>query len=224
MNVKDPKQEIPWDSVYKGREFAWGREPDWELRAYLPLIPRGKALDLGIGDGRNAIFLAKDGFEVEGIDISEEAIRKCREFAEKENLRIEARVADVREFPIPEGAYACIICSYVLPFLKRSEAGALIRRIKAGLAPGGVAYVAAFTTEDPGYRRLKERGLPEVEPNTFFSPKFGSHFFYLEKGELQKFFSDFEILSYVEGYGLDLAHDEPHYHGWASVLAREDRR
>jgi SAM-dependent methyltransferase len=198
-----------------------GLEPDWELRTYLKEIPKGKALDLGIGEGRNAFFLAKDGFEVEGIDLAQEAVRRCNELAQREGLKVRAEVADVREFPIPEGTYTCIVCAYVLPFLKRSEAEALIGRIKAGLAPGGVVYVAAFTTEDPGYRRCRERGLPEVEPNTFFSSKFNSHFFYLTRGELQELFRDLEILSYAEGYSLDLAHGEPHHHGWASVLAKK---
>ena len=76
-----------------------------------------------------------------------------------------------------------------------------------------MAYVAAFSTEDPGYRRCRERGLPEVEPNTFFSAKRGMHLFYLTKGELKDFFKDFELLSYAEGYSLDLAHGDPHHHG-----------
>jgi len=103
------------------------------------------------------------------------------------------------------------------------ETEALIERIKAGLVPGGVAYVAAFSTEDPGYRRCRERGLPEVEPNTFFSAKRGMHLFYLTKGELKDFFKDFELLSYAEGYSLDLAHGDPHHHGWTGVLAKKPR-
>jgi SAM-dependent methyltransferase len=209
-----------WDELYKGAECVWGLEPDWELRLYLKEIPKGKALDLGIGEGRNAFFLAKEGFEVEGIDLAQEAVRRCNELAQREGLKVRAEVSDVREFPIPEGTYTCIVCAYVLPFLKRSEAEALIGRIKAGLAPGGVAYVAAFSTEDPGYKRCRERGLPEVEPNTFFSKKRRMHLFYVAEGELKNFFNDFELISYAEGYSLDLTHGEPHHHDWASVLAK----
>ena len=222
MGAKETNRQ--WNEFYKGEECAWGLEPDWELRAYLEVIPKGRALDLGIGEGRNALFLAKNGFEVEGIDLSREAVRRCNDLARREKLPVRAEVADVRESHIPEGTYTCIVCAYVLPFLKRSEAERLIEQIKVGLAPGGVAYVAAFTTDDPGYRRCRERGLPEVEPNTFFSPKFNSHFFYLAKGELRELFKDFELISHVEGYSLDLAHGEPHYHGWASVLARRAER
>jgi len=212
-----------WDELYKGAECTWGLEPDWELRAYLRVIPRGKALDLGIGEGRNALFLAKNGFEVEGIDLSQEAVRRCNELAQREGLPVRAQVADVRKFPIPEGAYTCIVCAYVLNFLKRSEVERLIKRIKIGLVSGGAVYVAAFTTEDPGYRRCRERGLPEVEPNTFFSAKRQMHLFYIAEGELKDFFKDFELISYANGYSLDLAHGEPHHHGWTSILAKNPR-
>jgi SAM-dependent methyltransferase len=218
MSHKGSKE---WDEVYKQKEYAWGIEPDWELRTFLPIIPKGKALDLGIGDGRNAFFLARNGFAVEGIDFSQAAVKKCNDLAAKEGLPVQAVLADLRDFQIPKERYACIICSYVLPFLKRSEAETVINRIKTGLIRHGVSFVAVFTTEDPLYQRCKERGLPEVEENTFFSAKRQTHLCFFSKGELQKFFSDCEILSYVEGYSLELSHDEPHYHGWASVVARK---
>jgi len=218
MSSKGGKE---WNKLYKEKGCAWGIEPDWELRTFLPLIPRGKALDLGIGDGRNAFFLAKNGFEVEGIDFSQEAVKKCNDNAAKEGLPVRAILADLRDFQIPKEKYVCIVCSYVLPFLRRSEAGTVINQIKAGLIKHGVAFVAVFTTEDPLYRRCKERGLPEVEENTFFSAKRQTYLSFFPKGELQKLFSDCEILSYIEGYSLDLSHDEPHYHGWASVVARK---
>lgn len=222
MSEKETQRR--WDQLYKGAECVWGLEPDWELRAYRGAIPKGKALDLGIGEGRNAFFLAKNGFEVEGIDLSQEAVERCNDLAQRERLLVRAERANLNEFSIAEGAYTCIVCSYVLPFLKRSEVETLIGQIKAGLTPGGVAFVASFTTRDPLYRRYKERGLPEVEPNTFFSPKFHTHFFYLNEGELKGFFSDFELICYAEGYGLDLTHGDPHYHGWARVLARKAGR
>jgi len=209
-----------WDKLYKGGECVWGLEPDGELKTFLPLIPQGKALDLGIGEGRNGLYLAQDGFEVEGLDISAEAVKKCNALASEHGLPVRARVADLKEFHIAEGVYSCIVCSYVLPFFKRSEASMIIERIKAGLTEGGVAFVVGFTVEDPFYRRCLELGLQEVEKNTFFSPRLQMHRLFFDRGELREFFSNHEILSYVEGCSLDLVHDEPHYHGWASVMAR----
>jgi len=220
MSTLEPGKR--WNELYKGTQCVWGLEPDWELKAFLKLIPRGKALDLGIGEGRNAFYLGRNGFEVEGLDISQEAVKRCNILATEQGLPARAQVADLKEFHISEGTYTCIVCSHVLPFFKRSEAEAIIKEIKAGLTKGGVAFVSAFTTEDPMYQRCLDMGLEEVEKNTFFSPKRQSHFLFFAKGELKELFGDLEILSYVAGYSLDLAHDEPHYHGWASVVARKD--
>ena len=210
-----------WDRLYGREGPAWGSLPDPELLEYASMIPRGRALDLGVGDGRNAFFLAGLGLEVLGIDISGEAVRKCNDMALRLELPVRAVVADVREFQIEPGAYACIVCSYVLPFLRRSEVLSLAERIERGLAPGGLVFVRAFTTRDPSYERFKARGLPEVEENTFYSPKFRSYFFFLKPGELKGLFPGLELVSYSEGYSLDVSHGEPHYHGWASLVARK---
>jgi len=172
--------------------------------------------------GAMLFSLRKDGFEVESIDFSQEAVKKCNDYAAREGLPVRVILADLRDFHIPKEKYVCIVCSYVLPFLKRSEAGTVINQIKAGLIKHGVVFVAVFTTEDPLYRRCKEIGLPEVEGNTFFSVKRQTYLCFFPKGELQKLFSDCEILSYIEGYSLDLSYDEPHYHGWASVVAKTE--
>lgn len=212
-----------WDELYKEAECVWGLEPDFELKGFLKVIPKGKALDLGIGEGRNAFYLARNGFEVEGLDISEEAVKRCNALAAEHGLPVQARVADLRSFSITGGTYACIICAYVLPFFKRSEAEAIIKQIKSGLAKDGVAFVAGFTTEDPMYQRCLDVGLEEVERKTFFSPRRQSHLMFFAKGELKELFSDLEILSYIEGYSLDLSHGEPHYHGWTSILVRRPK-
>ena len=198
--------------------------PDPELIEYVSLIPKGPILDIGIGNGRNAFFLAQKGFEVIGVDTSGESVSKCNERAQKLKLSVKAVHSNIMDFEIRENKYACIVCSYVLLFLKRSEALLLIKRIKRGLIPHGIAFIKTLTVEDPSFNKLRNRGLPEVEKNTFFSPKFQSYFFFLQSNELKELFTDFKIISYAEGYSLDITHDEPHYHGWASIVAMKPER
>lgn len=198
--------------------------PDPELIEYVSLIPKGPVLDLGIGNGRNAFFLAQKGFEVLGVDISEDSVNKCNKKAQELKLPVKAVRADVTDLKIQENTYACIVCSYVLLFLRRSEALLLIKRIKHGLMPHGIAFIKTFTVKDPLFNKLRNRGLPEVEKNTFFSPKFQSYFFFLQPNELKGFFTDFKLISYAEGYSLDITHDEPHYHGWASMVTMKPER
>lgn len=106
---------MAWNQLCKRAGYIWGLEPDWELKVFLKLIPKGKALDLGVGEGRSAFSLAQSGFEVLGIDISKVAVEKCNALAAKLNLPVQAQVGDLR-FPIVEGAYTCVICSYALPW------------------------------------------------------------------------------------------------------------
>ena len=58
-----------FEKLYKESECRWGLKQDFILAHFLDLVPKGMVLDLGMGEGRNAIFLAEKGFEVEGIDI-----------------------------------------------------------------------------------------------------------------------------------------------------------
>ncbi len=57
------------------------QEPSALLLDYLHLLPKGRVLDVAMGKGRNALYLAKHGFEVEGVDINETSVKECREVA-----------------------------------------------------------------------------------------------------------------------------------------------
>ena len=60
-----------WDERFGRREFALGKEPNPFLKKQIHLLPRGRALDIATGEGRNAVFLAQHEFEVDAVDISE---------------------------------------------------------------------------------------------------------------------------------------------------------
>jgi len=61
-------------------------KPNTTLEKFLPLIPKGRALDIGAGQGRNSIFLAKNGFEVEAIDLIPEGLKKMPGFCQEAQL------------------------------------------------------------------------------------------------------------------------------------------
>ncbi len=67
------------------------KEPAKLLVDYLPLLPRGKALDVAMGKGRNAIYLVSQGFEVTGLEMDRESISICQDEANKKGLHIDAR-------------------------------------------------------------------------------------------------------------------------------------
>ena len=96
------QQNQRWMQVYLKSKGKWKLEPNWKLIEYLHLIPQGPVLDLGAGNGRNALFLAKLGHEVDYVDISKTYSKRVKDRAKDENLKLTAHNVDIRNFDIPE--------------------------------------------------------------------------------------------------------------------------
>jgi tellurite methyltransferase len=174
VNMK--ADQTRWDERFKGKEFALGKEPNPFLKKYLPLLPRGKALDIAAGEGRNAVFLATHGFEVDAVDISEKGLRKARRLAKEAGVRVHTHLSDLDVYPIEENKYDLIVNFY---FLRRS----LLPRIKKGLKKGGKVIFETYTLE---HRKLGVQG-----------PKHAKYF--LKPNELLRLFKGFRVLFYREG-------------------------
>jgi tellurite methyltransferase len=142
----------------------------------------GRALDLACGAGRNALWLAEQGWNVTAVDGSAAAIAILRERAAARGLNVDARVADLErdEFPIERAAWDLVAILY---YLQRN----LFEAAKRGVAPGGVLIGIVHITE-PG----EEPTPPRLRP-----------------GELEKYFAGWEIVHYYEGASRDAAHQRP---------------
>jgi rhodanese-related sulfurtransferase len=145
------------------------------LVQHFDLLPRGIALDLAMGDGRNAIYLATRGFDVDGVDVSQDAVNSARASARQLGAPIRALVGNVEDgsYIIPEEAYDVIM---VFNFLHRP----LFKEIKDGVKPDGVVIYNTFTVDQPKFG-------PPTNPD-----------YLLKHGELKELFTDWEILIYEE--------------------------
>lgn len=153
-----------------------GSAPAQFLVDTIELLPRGKALDVAMGSGQNAIYLAQMGFEVEGVDISAEAVSNARELARKTGVTIKAEVADLEgSYRITKNAYDLIICFH---YLQRS----LIPQIKDGLKKGGMVVYETFIVD---------------QAKLFSKPRNPAYL--LKHNELLDMFRDFRCLRYREG-------------------------
>ncbi len=165
-----------WDERFKGETFAFGKEPTPFLKRHIQSLPRGKALDLASGEGRNAIFLAQQGFDVDAVDISEVGLKKTQQWAKEVGVTVHTILADLKDYRIENGKYDLIANFY---FLRRS----LIPKIKKGLKKGGRVIFETYILEQ---REIGTEG-----------PKHPAYF--LKPNELLCLFKDFRILFYREG-------------------------
>jgi len=134
-------------------------------------LPKGLALDVAMGEGRNAIYLATRGFDVDGVDVDPDAVRRARAAARKLGAPIRGVVGNVEDgtYIIPLETYDVIV---VFNFLHRP----LFTDIRDGLKPGGAVVYQTFST---GQRELG----PPADPAHLLRP-----------GELEQVFDDWEIL------------------------------
>src|SRR4030042_3578956 len=101
-----------WDERFGGKEFAFGKEPNPFLKKHIHLLPEGKALDIATGEGRNAIFLAQHGFEVDAVDISEKGLKKARKLAREKGVKVNALLVDLDRYQIERDRYDLIADFY----------------------------------------------------------------------------------------------------------------
>jgi SAM-dependent methyltransferase len=138
-----------WDERYSREEFVYGKDPNDFLREKVTMLPVGRTLCLAEGEGRNAVFLAMRGHRVTAVDWSLVGLEKAKQLAQERNVRIETVHTDLSHFRIePESWNAIIsIFAHVPPPLRR----VLHREAVAGLVPGGVFLLEAYTPEQLKY-------------------------------------------------------------------------
>jgi tellurite methyltransferase len=165
-----------WDERFRGKNFAFGKEANPFLRRNIGLFPKGKALDIAAGEGRNAVFLAQHGFDVDAVDISERGLKKAKKLAKEMGVKVHTLLVDLDSYQIERERYDLIANFY---YLNRR----FIPKIKKGLKKGGKVIFETYLLEQ---RTLGTGG-----------PKHSKY--YLKHNELLKLFEGLRILLYREG-------------------------
>lgn len=135
-----------WNERYSAEELAYGDKPNDFLARMADRLPRGgRALDLGAGEGRNALFLASLGLDVLAVDQSEVGMRKAARLAEARGLSLRTQVVDLQEFNAAPGSLDVVTAFFVhLPIALRAS---VHERIRAWLRPGGVFVMEAYAPD-----------------------------------------------------------------------------
>jgi len=139
-----------WDARYAGGGFEFGEAPNRYLESLPRLLPGMRALAVGDGEGRNGVWLARQGLAVTSLDWSATGLAKARALAARHGVAMETVVADAAAWDWPPAAFDLIALIFVqLPPADRRAVAAGVTR---ALVPGGLFALECFTPAQEGRR------------------------------------------------------------------------
>jgi SAM-dependent methyltransferase len=146
--VHDPRVEREaWDERYRGTELVWTARPNRFLVAELQdQAPHGRALDLACGEGRNAVWLAEQGWRAIGVDFSGVALEKAARLAAERGVEVEWVHADLREHRPEARGFGLVIAFYL--HVPPDERRGIFLRAAEAVAPGGTLLVVAHDSSN----------------------------------------------------------------------------
>ena len=156
-----------YEDDYRKEEYFWGVQPSPMCLSVLELLPPVrplKLLDIGCGEGKDAVFFARCGYEVSAFDISEAGLEKTKRLAEKARVHVRAFRADLCDFRLDE-KYDVLFSSGVLHYIRPELRGEIMAGYKANVNQGGMAAFHVFVKKpfippapDDDYHHLWKSG------------------------------------------------------------------
>jgi tellurite methyltransferase len=206
------KGDNPYDRLYAGREYYWGKKPSAMCDKIIEIMrPRSdlhpRLLDLGCGEGRNAVYFAKNGFDVAGLDASLPGLKKAERYAEEVGVRIKTIHADIVSHELVD-IYDVIFSTGALHYLPPEVRKQRFQNYKDSTSPDGINALSVFV-EKPFIARA-----PDAEETAF--P--------YKSGELISYYWDWEILYCTEEIFDCMSSGVPHKHAVNRIIARNHRK
>lgn len=195
-----------WNQRYRAEGYLFGTAPNAYLESLAARLPAGgRALCVADGEGRNSVWLARRGFEVDAFDISDVAVAKAQRLAAEAGVTVHYEVAGCDDWAWPEAAYDLVAAVFV-QFADPPARARLFERMARALRPGGCLVLQGYTPAQLAYRsggpgRLDHLYTPEL---------------------LREAFAGLEILDLAE-YEAELAEGTQHV-GRAALIGLLARR
>ncbi|MGA2243017.1 MAG: class I SAM-dependent methyltransferase [Verrucomicrobiota bacterium] len=206
------KSSSAYEKVYSAEAPYFPTDPLPQLLQILrQLASPAKCLDLGCGEGRDAMVIASHGHNVTAIDFSLKASAFLRAEAKRRRLKVSVLRSDARKLRLPKSAYEFVYARTLLDHITYQDAVNLAKKVYFTLKPEGLLLIEVFSMRDPGNRR---RYLPSSELVNWVKH-------YYDEGELLGLFPKMQFLSLDRCLKYDDTHGEPHFHETLILRARK---
>ena len=159
-----------YDRRYNMQEYYWGLMPNclcYDIMKILPPVKPYRLLDIGCGEGKDAVFFAKCGYAVTAFDISEQGIEKAKRLAEYNKVDVNFFKADLFDYR-PDAEYDIVFSSGVLHFAQQAERKELCDSLKEHTADGGINALNVFVKK-PFIGRAPDSTKDEEERDPWYS-------------------------------------------------------
>jgi SAM-dependent methyltransferase len=151
-------QADEWDARYREHdEPKWSGRPNGRLVAEVADLRPGRALDVGSGEGADAIWLAERGWTVTAVDVSDVALGRAREAAERAGATVEWVCGDALHTAFPRGSFDLVSMQY--PALPKAAGEAAVRALLDAVRRGGLLLAVYHDLDDEHREHMKSRGV-----------------------------------------------------------------
>ena len=208
-----------YEQLYSKPDLYWGSEPSELVKKFAEFAPEGKALDLGMGEGRDALYLASLGYDVTGVEATDSGVLKCEKLAQLKKLEVKAVCEDAVDFAIAKNRFAIISCINLFQFISKRDTAKIITRAVTGLKKEGLFFCSVFTVDDPSYKVRKQK-TREIDSGVFLDSS-GHVYSLYAYGELLKCCDGLRPIYYREFDFYDTAHGPSHWHGVAELVGKK---
>lgn len=206
-----------WDRVFRtvsfkkqlGRHLSDYTRADHEVVQLIPWLRKyraSKILDAGCGNGRNTRYLAKRGFNVQGVDFSRVAVKQARQA----DPRAKYSLSDIRRLPYQEAAFDAIICLHTIFHGRLTDIRKASTELFRVTKPGGLLFLTLPMRRGNAFRMGRQ-----IEPWTFIASDCD------DRGEVHHFFSRLEIPQVFQDWKITSVVPAQRHHYWRVFLQKQ---
>ena len=196
-----------YEKWYEGDEYYWGLEPGdflFELIKLCPPTENTKVLDIGCGEGKDAVFMAEKGYDVTAFDLTENGIRKTIALAHKRGVKVNAYVDDINTFETDE-QFDIIFSTGTVQYIFDENKESFFKKLEKITKPNGIVFINVFV----------EKSFLDLPPDWYKEEKMW------KSGELFTYFSDWKFEKIDEVIFEDNSGGIPHYHCMDTIICRK---